>query len=300
MLSPLCFPIRLEEDNIFVLDETRLPFEEKYIKVNTLKGALKVLGEMKTRAFGQVLLFFYTCVLHKDIDEVASTFKETRPTFDFDRLAETLKKYAREKEDLREVVNRIVKEFEKNRIKRAKKLAGLLPARANILTICNLNGELIYIYQALKEMGKSACFFVCETRPYLQGTRLTLWELNRANIPVRILCDNQAAILMKEGAVNCVIVGSDRSNKKGDIINKIGTYSLAILAKYFHIPFYALIQFPKDIEIEEINIEQRQEKEVFMWIDKRDSWPRAIYPAFDITLKRFISDWIDISGKFEE
>ncbi len=297
MLSPLCFPVRLKEDTIFVLDETKLPFKETYIEVRNLDDSLEVLGRMKTRAFGQVLLFFYTCVLNQNIEEIASAFKKTRPTFDFFSLAEILKDTYEETGSLREAANFMIEGFEKKRKNRAENLARLLPLQANILTICNLNGELIYLYEALKEIGGNACFFACETRPYLQGTRLTFWELNRANIPVRLLCDNQAAILMKEKIVNCVIAGSDRSNKNGDIINKIGTYSLAILAHYFHIPFYVLIQHPKDIDIQEMKIEERPEKEVFLWLKERNLWPKAIYPAFDITPAKFISNRIDISGE---
>ncbi len=295
MFSPLCFPVRLREDTIFVLDETKLPFEEAYIEVKNLDESLKVLAGMRTRAFGQVLLFFYTCVINQNIDEIASAFKKTRPTFDFLSLAEILKDAFKKTGSLREAVNFIIEDFEEKRKKRAENLARLLPSRANILTICNLNGELIYLYEALERIGKSACFFACETRPYLQGTRLTFWELNKENIPVRLLDDNQVAILMKEKKINCVIAGSDRSTKKGDIINKIGTYSLAILAHYFHIPFYVLTQHPKDIDIQEIKIEEREEKEVFLWLKERGLWPKAVYPAFDITPAKFISNWIDIN-----
>jgi methylthioribose-1-phosphate isomerase len=252
---------------------------------------------MKTRAFGQVLLFFYTCVLLEEIDKVALAFKKVRPTFDFSQLAETLKEVCQKIPNIKEAVKTIVNEFEKKRKERAKKLAHILPNFPKILTICNLNGELIYLYYALKEMGKEAIFFVSETRPYLQGTRLTLWELNQASIPAKLLCDNQAAILMEGGQINCVITGSDRSNKNGDIINKIGTYALARLSHYFHIPFYVLMQYPREIEIETILIEERPQKEVFMWLKERNPFPEAIYPAFDITPAKFISGWIDISGE---
>jgi len=296
MNSPLAFPVRFKNNTIYVLDETRLPFEEIYIEVKDLNDALKVLGEMKTRAFGQVLLFFYTCVLLGKVDEVALAFKKKRPTFDFLYLAEMVKGVFQKMPDIKEAINIIVNGFEKKRKERAKNLAHLLPKSSQILTICNLNGELVYLYEALKEIKKEAMFFVSETRPYLQGTRLTFWELSKANIPAKLICDNQAAILMKEKKINCVIVGSDRSNKKGDIINKIGTYPLARLAYHFHIPFYVLTQYPKEIDIEKIEIEERPEREVFMWLKERD-FPKAVYPAFDITPGRYISGWINISGE---
>jgi len=297
MLSPLCFPVRMEGNTILVLDETKLPFTETYIEVKSLEDALKVLGEMKTRAFGQVLLFFYTCVLVGEVDKTALAFKHTRPTFDFFRLAGMIKEVSQQIPDIKEAVKTIVAVFEQKRKNRAKKLAQILPHKASILTICNLNGELLYLYEALTQIGKTAMFYVSETRPYLQGTRLTFWELSQASIPAKLICDNQAAILMQQGEVNCVITGSDRSNKKGDIINKIGTYALARLAYYFHIPFYVLVQYPKEIEIETIQIEERPQEEVFMWLEKETFPTQAIYPAFDITPAKFISGWIDISGE---
>jgi len=293
MHNPLAFPVTMENNTIYVLDETQLPFKERYIAVKSLDEALEVLGKMKTRAFGQVLLFFYTCALVREIDKTAIAFKKIRPTFDFFRLAEILKTACGQNLDIRQAVNGFVQGFEEKRKKRAKKLAKLLPAEARILTICNLNGELVYLYSALKEIGKEAIFFVSETRPYLQGTRLTFWELNKAHIPAKLICDNQAAILMKDGQINCVITGSDRSNKKGDIINKIGTYALARLAHYFKIPFYALTQYPREIDIENIEIEERTKEEVFMWLKKR-TFPETIYPAFDITPAKYISGWIEI------
>ena len=295
--SPLAFPVRLQKDTISVLDETKLPREETYIAVRNLNDALEVLGQMKTRAFGQVLLFFYTCVLAGEIDTVAAAFKKTRPTFDFFQLADILKRSAQQTSRVYEAAETIIEGFDDKRRKRAQRLAEILPPEAHVLTICNVNGELIYLYEALKERGKTATFVVSETRPYLQGTRLTLWELRQATIPAQAICDNQAAMVMKNGLINCVITGSDRSNKKGDIINKIGTYAMARLAHYFHIPVYVLTQFPRAMDVEEITIEERPQEEVFMGLDGEGPWPEALYPSFDITPSEFISARIDISGE---
>jgi methylthioribose-1-phosphate isomerase len=297
MNSPLSFPVRLQGNTISVLDETKLPLEETYIEVKTLEDALQALGQMKTRAFGQVLLFFYTCVLAGEIEGVASSFKKTRPTFDFFTLADALKKAAKETSSLKKAVMSIIEGLAKKKRGRAQRLAEVLPQDARILTICNVNGELIYLYEALQGQRKTATFFVSETRPYLQGTRLTLWELRRAHIPAQVLCDNQAAGVMQKGLINCVVTGSDRSTEKGDIINKIGTYALARIAHYFAIPFYVLTQYPQAIDIEKIIIEERPPHEVFMWLDGKGPWPEALYPSFDITPAQYISGWIDISGE---
>lgn len=297
MHSPLSFPVQLQDNKISLLDETRLPLEEAYIEVESLAAALQALGQMKTRAFGQVLLFFYTCVLTGNIDEVAASFKKTRPTFDFLTLAGALKAAAKKTATLKQAVTSIIEDIDKKRRARAQKLAQILPQDARILTICNVNGELIYLSEALQARGKTATFFVSETRPYLQGTRLTLWELRRAHISAQVLCDNQAAVVMQKGLINCVVAGSDRSTAKGDIINKIGTYALARLAHYFAIPFYVLTQYPQALDIEKITIEERPPQEVFMWLDEKGPWPDAMYPAFDITPAEYISGWMDISGE---
>ncbi len=297
MHSPLSFPVQLRDNKISVLDETKLPWEETYLEVKTLNDALRVLGQMKTRAFGQVLLFFYTCVLTGEVEEVAASFKKTRPTFDFVTLANALKRATKGTSTLKQAAVGIIEDIDKKRRARVQKLAQILPQDARIMTICNVNGELVYLYEALQEQEKTATFFVSETRPYLQGTRLTLWELRRAHIPAQVLCDNQAASLMQKGLVNCVVTGSDRSSDKGDIINKIGTYALARLAHYFTIPVYVLTQFPQALDIEKIVIEERHSREVFMWLDGKGPRPEAIYPSFDVTPAEYISGWIDISGE---
>ena len=99
---------------------------------------------------------------------------------------------------------------------------------------------------------------------------------------------------MKEGKVNCVITGADRATKKGDVINKVGTYSLACLAKYFNIPFYSLTQYPRDIDVDTIEIEERPKNEAFMHLEGDYTNIDAFYPAFDITRHEFISKCMEL------
>ena len=298
--SPLFLPVVLKEKRILVLDETALPFKEEYLEIKNLAAALDILAKMKTRALGQVLLFFQSAILFQEEispEELAKRFKELRPTFDFELLGQILKKQVKAGITLEEAVKNFIEGLEQKRKARAKELAKDLPGKANILTICNVSGELVYLFAELENMGKEAIFYVSETRPYLQGSRLTFWELRKNKIPSFLICDNQAASLMQEKKVNCVIVGSDRSTLNGDIINKIGTYSLARLAKHFGIPFYALTQYPKDIDINTIEIEERQENEVFMFLEGIGSLEyEAVYPSFDITKKEFITKTYEIKA----
>jgi methylthioribose-1-phosphate isomerase len=302
MESPLLFPVRLENNVIVVLDETQIPFKEHYIKVTVLDEALAVLKEMKTRSLGQVLLFFYSCLLfgHKrKIDEVAADFSRQRPTFDFFLLAAIVKSQIQQGRDLKKGIESFLDAFDRLRRQRAKDFARLLPDEPRILTICNINGELIYLYQELQKIGKKACFYVCETRPYLQGTRLTFWELSKNNIPCKLLCDNQAALLMRKGKINSLVSGADRATQAGDIVNKAGTYGLARLAGYFGIPFYALTQHPRDIDVDAIEIEERPPQESFMYLSGDYSGIDAFYPAFDITRADCIRRCLELKVEHE-
>lgn len=293
MKSPLLLPVTAKDKVILVLDETKLPFETSYIKVENLQDSLTVLKAMKTRSLGQVLLFFYSCQLFTSevvkIDDICAKFQECRPTFDFSMLAQIIKEQVGNSVALKDVVTGFIDTFEQARKERSQRLARVLPQAANILTLCNVNGELLYLYEALQKINKKAVFYILETRPYLQGTRLTFWELTENNITAKVVCDNQAALLMKSGLVNCVVVGADRANFEGDIINKIGTYAVAMLAKHFKVPFYPLIQYPRNINIDSVEIEERPEEETFMFLGGTFSNTDAVYPSFDVTRRDYIT-----------
>lgn len=295
--SPLANPVKFKDSFIEVLDETALPFKEKYIKVNTLEEALEVLRLMKTRALGQVLLFFYSCVLFEDvfsIDDIVREFKARRPTFDFPLLGKLLRNSLDKEKSMQRAAKSFIDSFEKSVGQMVKVLASSLPKEANILTICNVNSALIYLYEELQSSGKKAFFYVCETRPYLQGTRLTFWELRKNNIPCELICISQTASLMREGKINALVTGADRTTKNGDIINKIGTYSLARLSHYFNIPFYPLTYYPKDISVDDIKIEERPKDEVFMFLEGDFGDIDAVYPSFDVTKTEFVTKCISL------
>ncbi len=295
--SPLLFPVSMSQGIIKVLDETKLPFIEEYTCVKTLSEALTVLGSMKTRSLGQVLLFFYACVVLADADarKIAQEFHATRPTFDFMTLAEILEQIEQKTKSRQKAVELFLHKFDQARKTRAERLAFKLPNPAKVLTICNINGELLYLEQALRAQGKESIFYVAETRPYLQGSRLSFWELTKACVPCRLLCDNQIAWCMKEKMVNCVVSGADRASRQGGIVNKTGTYALAVLSKHFGIPFYAFTQYPKDIDISKVEIEERNSEEIFMFCgDLKVS--DGIYPAFDIIPGEYVTEQIILEG----
>jgi len=187
--------------------------------------------------------------------------------------------------------------------------APLIPADGGVLTHCNAGGlatgeygtALAPMFRAW-ELGRRFHVFADETRPLLQGARLTAWELVQAGIPVTLICDNTAAQVMREGRVHLVIVGADRIAANGDTANKIGTYGVAVLARAHQIPFYVAAPFSTfDLNLEsgrQIPIELREPKEVTEGFGKRTA-PEGVdvySPAFDVTPAGLISGIITERG----
>ncbi len=179
----------------------------------------------------------------------------------------------------------------------------------SVLTHCNAgalatggSGTALAVVYAAAKAGKTVRVFADETRPLLQGARLTAWELQQAGVEVTVLCDNAAASLMRSGAIDCVITGADRIAANGDVANKIGTYGVAILAREHGIPFYvAAPSTTFDLTLrsgELIPIEQRSREEVAAGFGQR-TVPRGVgvyNPAFDVTPAKFISGLITEVG----
>jgi methylthioribose-1-phosphate isomerase len=174
--------------------------------------------------------------------------------------------------------------------------AKLLPPAARILTHCNAGalatagyGTALGIVRAAVESGNAVSVLAGETRPFLQGARLTAWELQRDGIPVTLLTDGMAGWLMARGEVGCVVVGADRIAANGDVANKIGTYALAVLAAHHHLPFYVAAPWSTvDLETPTgagIPIEERSGDEVLVLGGQRiaPAGVPARYPAFDVT-----------------
>lgn len=185
----------------------------------------------------------------------------------------------------------------------------LVPREARILTHCNAGalatagyGTALGVIRAAVEEGKNVQVYADETRPFLQGARLTAWELHKDKIPVTLITDNMAGYFMRQKKVDLVIVGADRVAANGDVANKIGTYSVAVLAKANHIPFYVAAPISTiDMKLasgQEIPIEERSAKEVVEIHGKRTA-PEGIevrHPAFDVTPSELVTAIITERG----
>jgi len=187
--------------------------------------------------------------------------------------------------------------------------ASLLGDGDTVLTHCNAGalatggiGTALGIIYTAQAQGKRIKVFADETRPVLQGARLTVWELQQEGVDVTLICDNTAAFLMKTKKIDCVIVGGDRVAQNGDVANKIGTYNVAVLAKAHNIPFYVAAPTSSfDPAIEDgnkIKIEERSSDEVTNWFGKRIAplGTSVWCPAFDVTPAELITAYITEEG----
>jgi len=307
--SPLFEPVLWEGDGFRVLDELLVPQRIEYIKVTDVSQALAAVREMKTRAYGQVLTFLYSAALvaqqykgkeaeplRQRMAQLTQQFCDVRPTFDFGGLGSHIAEWFEQTHSdgtVGETISRQAREFgaqiTRARGARAKRAAMILPNPARVMTHCNVSGELVAAANYCKELGKKFSVIATETRPYLQGTRLTAWELAQAGVPVSLIPDCAVAQVMAKGEVNAVIVGADRSAQNGDIINKVGTYPLALMAKEYGVPFYALVQDPRSLATgDDVPIEERPTSELLIFqgqplIASGDQRIAARYPSFDLT-----------------
>ena len=316
--SPLFEPVLWEGNGFKILDESQVPERIEYIPISEVSQALDAVKEMRTRAFGQVLTFLYAgALLARDYDakeseplrgqltDMTQRFCDARPTFDFKGLGGYFSKWfdnVPSSAHAGEWIAKQAREFGARivnaRQARAQRTASILPNPARLLTHCNVSGELVAVARACREMGKEISVLATETRPYLQGTRLTAWELAQAGVPVSVIPDSAVAQVMAKGEVNAVLVGSDRCAQNGDIVNKVGTYPLALMAKEYAIPFFALVQDPGSLARgNDLEIEERPMAELLIFqgqslIPFGDTGISVRYPAFDVTPSALITSLI--------
>jgi methylthioribose-1-phosphate isomerase len=224
-----------------------------------------------------------------------------------------MKKALREGKDVEAEAIAIEREDYETNLKIGDYGEKLIPEGAKILTHCNTGalatagwGTALGVIRSARKKGKNIFVWVDETRPYLQGARLTAWELLKERIPHKIITDNTAGFLMRRGEVDAVIVGADRITLRGDTANKIGTYSLAVLAKEHKIPFYVAAPIstfdPKLTSGEEIPIEERSPEEVknCFGCQVAPEGSDALHLGFDVTPAELIDAIITERGIVEK
>jgi methylthioribose-1-phosphate isomerase len=330
-------PARLNEtnDKLILLDQTLLPEAEKYLELDTKEGvwgAIKRLSVRGAPAIGIAAAYgLYVCLNKVETDSVAELEKEmikvsdylatSRPTAVnlFWALKRMRKRFEQEKDEgknveqikaaLLEESNKILEEDQKMDIAIGEHALSLLEPGMGLLTHCNAGGLATSGYGTAEapmylgyDQGYDFKIYADETRPLLQGARITAFELYKAGLDVTVITDNMAAQVMKEGKIDAVLVGSDRIAANGDAANKIGTLGVAILAKEYGIPFYFLAPTSTiDMETptgDEIEIELRDPEEIRNGFGRRTAPKevKAYNPAFDVTPIEYITAIITEKG----
>jgi methylthioribose-1-phosphate isomerase len=328
-------PIRWEENRLLLLDQTLLPMEERFREYSRWPDVAEAIRTLVVRgapaigctaAFGLVLaarqsLAEDTEGILRDLEEAEKGLASTRPTavnlfWALDRMRRVAHaERARSVPDFRarllaEAQAILEEDLAGNRALGAHG-ATLVPEGARILTHCNAGalatagyGTAVGVIRAAHERGRVAMVWVDETRPVMQGSRLTAWEMVKEGIPHRLISDVAAGFVMKRGEVDLVVTGADRIASNGDTANKIGTYSVAVLAKHHGIPFYIAAPFSTiDTSIPSgaaIPIEERAGDEVRRTGGRQTAPSETpVYnPAFDVTPAELIAGIITERGVF--
>ncbi|RQW77031.1 MAG: S-methyl-5-thioribose-1-phosphate isomerase [Geobacter sp.] len=325
--------IEWRDNKVIMIDQTRLPREEVYneyadyrdvaeaIKGMVVRGApaIGVAAAMGIALGARDIIADTFGSFYQQLNNVCDVIAKTRPTaVNLFWAIERMKHVAAENrdKDLQTIAD-ILKaeairiEEEDLLICRAigKHGAALIPHGATILTHCNAGGlatagygTALGVIRAAHEAGKDINVFADETRPWLQGARLTCWELMKEKIPVTLISDNMAGFFMNKGEISCCVVGADRIAGNGDTANKIGTYSVAVLAKENNIPFYVAAPISTlDLSLasgDSIPIEERPSREVthIQGFPVAPEGAQVRNPAFDVTPARYITAIITEHG----
>ncbi len=321
------------ESGVRFIDQTKLPTEEVYVNCNSCEEVADVIRNMVVRgapaigvaaAMGIALGIKNSPAtnlpdLKKDFDRICGVMGKTRPTavnlfWAIGRMREKLGKsdggsVPQIKQALIEEAQRMHAEDIAANQAMGRHGATLMPASGGVLTHCNAGalatcgyGTALGVIRAAVEQGKKLHVYADETRPFLQGSRLTAWELMKDGIPTTVISDNMAGAMMSQGKVKAIVVGADRIAANGDVANKIGTYSVAVLAKEHRIPFYVAAPF-STIDLETLDgtripIEQRNAREV-THIAGRRMVPEGVEvenPAFDVTPSTYVTAIITERG----
>ena len=324
-------PILWDDGTLKLLDQTRLPAVEAVVEINDYRGAVAAIRDMQVRgapaigvtaAYAVVMAATELATTDRDsflsaLGEAGTVINAARPTaVNLQWAVRRMLEVAESEPDLAQVNDRLLAEakaiqVEDEEINRRMGDNGkeLMPEGGAVLTHCNTGalatsafGTALGVIRAGWESGRRFQVFNTETRPFLQGARLTSWEFQQLGIPATLIVDSAAGIMMQRGEISCVITGADRIAANGDTANKIGTYSLAVLARENGIPFYvAAPTSTVDLSLstgDDIEIEQRAGSEVthFQGTPTAPVGVEALNPAFDVTPHRYITAIVTENG----
>src|SRR5437016_171529 len=320
-------PIEWTDRGVVMLDQRRLPAEEISYTYTDYREVAKAIREMVIRgapaigvaaAMGAALGVLHSSAksveaLRPEFQEICDTLAKTRPTavdlfWALDRMKHRFAELTSQTFDVVKIKQGMVEEAQQIHLEKkatdeaiGRFGAEFMPRDGRVMTQCNAGalatagiGTALGVIQVAVEQGKKLHVLVPETRPYLQGARLTAWELHRSNIPLTLITDNMVGHFLKTGNVSAIVTGADRVAANGDTANKIGTYQIAVLAREHDVPFYVAAPVSTfDLSIasgEQIPIEERSSAEVTQIQGIRIAPDvHAAHPAFDVTPNRYIA-----------
>ncbi|MFA5114930.1 MAG: S-methyl-5-thioribose-1-phosphate isomerase [Candidatus Omnitrophota bacterium] len=322
------------KNRIKIIDQSKLPLRLEYLYIADLKTLWKAIRTLKVRgapalgAAASIGVYLGArnsrsrnpADFRRKTEKALSYLASSRPTarnlfYGLERMRRVLERNkGKPPQEVKKLLLREALAIIKEDMVSCRRIgacgARLINDNDAVLTICNSGvlatvdyGTALGALYRSKEEGKDLKVFACETRPLMQGSRLTAWELKRSGIDVTIICDSMAAALMRQGRISKVIVGADRIAANGDTANKIGTYNLAVMASYHKVPFYVTAPASTfDIDIKSGNgivIEERPQEEVTQVLSGQRIAPSGVKvfnPAFDVTPHVLISAIITDNG----
>src|SRR5687767_13957468 len=328
--------VEWSDEGVRMIDQRLLPTEEKYLTLRSCEEVAEAIKAMVVRgapaigvsaAMGLALGTMQavgTSVedLEQDFDYFCDLMSKTRPTavnlfWAIERMRERFRRSKAAGADAEQIKKDLIAEARKifdDDIESNRSLGRfggeLIPDGATVLTHCNAGalatagdyGTALGVVRGARDAGKRVAVIADETRPFLQGARLTAWELQKDEIPVTVITDNMAGHVMKRGEIDCVVVGADRIAANGDTANKIGTYMVAVLARQHDIPFYVAAPVSTlDLSLatgDQIPIEERDSMEV-THIREHQLAPDGVAvhnPAFDVTPNHLITAIVTDAG----
>src|SRR6059058_5551 len=333
---PMVQTLEWTDSGVRFIDQTKLPTEEAYVTCKTYGQVADAIRNMVVRGAPAIGVAAAMGIALGVKSSKAETVGELKP--EFDRICEVMGDTRPTAVNLFWAIRRMRDKFELLRVRSLPQLkqalieeaqrmhaediaanqamgrhgATLMPASGGVLTHCNAGalatcgyGTALGVIRAAVEQGKHIHVYADETRPFLQGSRLTAWELMKDGIPTTVISDNMAGAMMKQGKIGAIVVGADRIAANGDVANKIGTYTVAVLAKEHGIPFYVAAPLSTlDLKIPDgssIPIEERDPAEVTHFGGVRvvpDGVP-VFNPAFDVTPNSFVTAIITDRGVAE-
>ncbi|MCO4757832.1 MAG: S-methyl-5-thioribose-1-phosphate isomerase [Oceanospirillaceae bacterium] len=328
MKDLLATSIRCLDNQLEVLDQHQLPHSEIWLPCRTADDMINMIKKLQIRGapligIGASLLLARLAedgMSEADLRKAATRLRAARPTAvnlmnNLDSMLAALDTGG--PEALPCTAAQLFEEDVRLCQKMSANGADLIAAGSNILTHCNTGslatagaGTAIGVIAALQTQDKHPHVYVDETRPLLQGGRLTAWEMQNLGVDYTLICDNMAALLMAQGKVDVILVGSDRIAANGDFANKVGTYSLAVNAHYHQVPFYVVAPYttvdPECPNGAAIPIEERSAKEVqgvsgsFGEVIWSPESARVFNPAFDVTPAKLVTGWILDNGVLDQ